>query len=72
MTRPTVRAHDVPIEDGRTLRVAVLERDGEPEALIFAVGTGQGASWREDPAEGLSVPATALSGLLEALGALAG
>ena len=59
---------DVPTGDGRTLRVALLsEPDGE-NTLIMAMGTGQGRAWREDPSEGLVVPAATVVGLLEALG----
>ena len=58
---------DVALKDGRTLRVGLLTRDGRPEELIFAMGRGEGESWREDPAEGLIAPGTALPGVLAAL-----
>lgn len=66
-TRCTVTG-DVPTGDGRTVRVAhMVEASGE-ETLILAAGTGEGPSWREDPSEGLHVPASAVPGLLGALG----
>jgi hypothetical protein len=58
---------DVALGDGRTLRVATLHEPDGTATLILSVGTGEGPSWREDPAEGLVVPASAVPGLLEAL-----
>ncbi len=51
--------YDVPLSDGRTLRVG-MDPDG---ALIFAVGDGVGDGWRERPREGVSLPPGALAGL---------
>ena len=71
MSRRRTVTGDVPLGDGRTLRVALDLRDGEPDALHLAMGTGEGRDWREDPAEGLTLPATALVALGEALTRLA-
>jgi len=66
-----VVTRDVPLGDGRTLRVGlVLDPQGRGDALLLAVGTGEGRGWREDPAQGLTLPASALQGLTKALGAL--
>lgn len=58
---------DVPLGDGRTLRVGIYTEDAVPQDLVIASGRGQGAEWREDPAEGIEVPAQALPALVEAL-----
>lgn len=64
-TEEALRTADVPLGDGRTLRVG---EDGL--RLYFAVGTGEGRDWREDPGEGLTLPRAALRGLVDALGRL--
>jgi len=62
---------DVFLPDGRTLRVGLLfSPAGDREELILAIGTGTGNSWREDPAEGLVLPADVLGELRQALEAL--
>jgi len=62
---------DVPLEDGRTLRIGIYARDSQREEVVIASGTGAGREWREDPAEGLTIPHEALPelvrGLLKAL-----
>ena len=58
---------DVPLEDGRVLRCGVLYRNDEPEELILATGTGEGKAWREDPAEGLVLPASCIEQLWQTL-----
>ena len=71
MSRRTLAARDVHLGDGRTLRVGILTSSkGTPERLILAVGAGRGRAWQEDPVAGLTLPASALSGLVEALGGL--
>jgi len=63
-----VVTRDVALGGGRTLRVGlVLNPQGRGDALLLAVGTGEGREWRENPAQGLTLPATALPGLVEAL-----
>lgn len=44
-----ITCRDVPLMDGRTLRVAVDPSGG---VVHIAPGTGVGASWREAPAVG--------------------
>lgn len=68
----SVRWHyrDVPLHDGRTLRVGIYTEDEVPVDLVLASGRGQGSGWREDSAEGIEVPAQALTALLEALTAV--
>jgi len=58
---------DVPLSDGRVLRCGILYRDDQPEELILATGTGEGKAWREDPAEGLVLPASCLGELWQTL-----
>jgi hypothetical protein len=58
---------DVALGDGRTLRVARLRERSGVERLVLAMGEGEGRGWREDPAEGLTVPLAALAGLVRAL-----
>lgn len=67
----TLRVVDVPAGGDRVLRVGLYVRGDEPESLVLAAGTGQGRDWREDPAEGLTLPATALAPLRAALAELA-
>lgn len=70
MTDVEVRTGDVPLHENRTLRVGLYLVDGEPDTLVLAVGAGSGVWWREDAAEGVVLPATALEGLKGALGRL--
>ena len=73
MKAPAVRCAvhgDVALPDGRTLRVATLHEPDGRGTLILAVGEGEGASWREDPSEGIILPVEAVPGLLRALEAL--
>jgi hypothetical protein len=64
--------HDVPVDDRRTLRAGVIiyHAKSKPDELVLAMGTGIGKGWREDPAEGLVLPATVLRPLRQLLEAL--
>lgn len=55
--------HDIPLGDGRSLRVG-MEPDG---SLILAVGDGEGGAWRERRGEGVSLPPGTFPALLDAL-----
>jgi len=70
-TRKTVTVFDVPLfgKDIPTLRVGLmLDSEGYPSEVVFALGTGQGKTWREDPAlGGLTLPATCLPTLINSL-----
>lgn len=59
-----------PLSDGRTLRVGVYTEDAVPVDLVIASGAVQDGAWRENPAEGIEVPADALLALVEALTAV--
>jgi hypothetical protein len=62
--------HDVPLPGARTLRVGILFHHDEAQDLILCLGHGDGPGWREDPAEGIILPACALPGLRAALATL--
>lgn len=60
--------HDVPLANGKTLRVG-MDVDG---SLILAVGDGKGDGWLETKGEGATLPPGTLPALLVALRRLAG
>jgi len=63
-----VFTRDVRLKMGRTLRIwLVSEDDGDSTEVVFAVGDGEGQWWREDPAEGLSLPCAAVPRVRRAL-----
>ena len=66
----TVRCIDVLLDATATLRVGLVPDPASTDALVLAMGHGRGRTWREDPAQGLVLPAGALPGLREALGDL--
>jgi len=70
-SRKTVTVFDVPLFGGDipTLRVGLmLDSAGYPDEVVFALGTGQGKTWKEDPAlGGLTLPGTCLPTLLNSL-----
>jgi hypothetical protein len=72
LSEPCVKmlGHDVPMNPKRTLRVGMIVREGQPDELVIAVGTGSGKDWREDPVEGIILPAYVLRQLREVLEAL--
>ena len=58
----TVVINDIPLNEGRTLRVGILG-----ENLILSMGWGRGGDWNPDPAEGLILPEAVLGRLVLAL-----
>lgn len=70
--RRTLDTLDVPLGPGcQTLRVGLYRDEaGEPLDMTMALGWGDGRTWREKSASGLTLPASALPALRDALATL--